>query len=136
MTTQKTPNTLIIKGVNVVRAYFGTTKFNSEPKYHITVNGDIPYDSITAYDNAGTKLTPTWYKNKDGYMNVASKFEIPVQDIKGKFIDFEDWIEEYNAIGAIVNIKIIQKDGAIYPVAIVVVKDGEEINPFEGMERE
>lgn len=134
MSTKKNiTNTLIIKGVNVVRAYFGGTTFNSEEKNHITVNGEIPYDEITAFDNSGAKLTPTWYKNKDGYMNLTSKFGIPVKDTDGKVITFDTWIHEYNVVGAVVNIKTIQKDGAIYPYAIVVVEDGEELNPFEGM---
>lgn len=133
MSTKNKTNTLIIKGVNVVRAYFGGTKFNSEEKNHITVNGEIPYDKITAFDNSGAKLTPTWYKNKDGYMNLTSKFDIPVKDTDGKVITFGTWIQEYNAVGAIVNIKTIQKDGVIYPVALVVVEDGEELNPFEDM---
>ena len=133
MSTKNKTNTLIIKGVNVVRAYFGGTKFNSEEKNHITVNGEIPYEEITAFDNAGSKLTPTWYKNKDGYMNLTSKFDIPVKDTDGKVITFDTWIHEYNVVGAVVNIKTIQKDGVIYPSAIVVVEDGEEINPFEDM---
>ena len=132
-TTKNKTNTLIIKGVNVVRAYFGGTKFNSEEKNHITVNGEIPYDEITAFDNSGAKLTPTWYKNKDGYMNLTSKFDVPVKDTDGKVITFDTWIHKYNVVGAVVNIKTIQKDGVIYPSAIVVVEDGEDINPFEGM---
>ena len=132
-TTKNKTNTLIIKGLQVVRAYFGGTKFNSEEKNHITVNGEIPYDEITAFDDSGAKLTPTWYKNKDGYMNLKSKFDIPVKDTDGKVITFDTWIHEYNAVGAVVNIKTIQKDGTIYPSAIVVVEDGEELNPFEDM---
>ena len=131
--TTDTTNTLIIRGVKVVRAFNGSTKYNPTIKNHVTVNGDIPYDAITAYDNVGTKLTPTWLKNKDGYMNVASKFDIPVQDMNGRKISFDDWIDEYNIVGALVNIKIIQKDGAIYPMAISVIEDGEELNPFEDM---
>ena len=132
-TTKNKTNSLIIKGLKVVRAFFGGTKFNSEEKNHITVNGEIPYDEITAFDNSGAKLTPTWYKNKDGYMNLTSKFDIPVKDTDGKVITFDTWIHEYNAVGALVNIKTIQKDGVIYPSAIVVVEDGEELNPFEDM---
>ena len=132
-TTKNKTNTLIIKGVNVVRAYFGGTKFNSEEKNHITINGEIPYDEITAFENSGSKLTPTWYKNKDGYMNLTSKFDIPVKDTNGKVITFDTWIHEHNVVGAVVNIKTIQKDGVIYPSAIVVVEEGEELNPFEDM---
>lgn len=124
---------LIMKGVNVVRAYYGGTKYNPTEKNHITLNGDIPYDEITAYENVGSKLTPTWYKNREGYINLASVFNIPVRTETNRTITFEEWISEYNPIGSDVNVKIIQKDGAVYPVAIVVNKDGEEQNPFLDM---
>lgn len=132
-TESKKDNIIIIRGVNVVRAFYGTTKYNPTKKNHVTIKGDIPYDSITAFEGSGPKLTPTWYKNRDGYMNLASVFDIPVLTDTNKQIDFDEWITEYNTIGAIVNVKAIQKDGAIYPVAIQVLEDGEEINPFEGM---
>ena len=132
-TETKKESILIIRGVKVVRAYFGGTKFNPTEKNHVTIKGDIPYDSITAFEKSGSKLTPTWYKNRDGYMNLASLFDIPVLTDKIKQIEFADWIAEYNTVGATVDVKVIQKDGAVYPVAIQVLEDGEEINPFEGM---
>ena len=132
-TESKKDNILIIRGVKVVRAYFGGTKYNPTEKNHVTIKGDIPYDSITAFEKSGSKLTPTWYKNRDGYMKLASVFNIPVLTENNHQIEFSDWISEYNTVGATVNVKVIQKDGAIYPVAIQVLEDGEEINPFEGM---
>ena len=132
-TETKKDNILIIRGVKVVRAYFGGTKYNPTEKNHVTIKGVIPYDSITAFEKSGSKLTPTWYKNRDGYMNLASVFDIPVLSVTNKQIYFDDWISEYNTVGATVTVKVIQKDGAIYPVAIQVLEDGEEINPFEGM---
>ena len=132
-TESKKDNILIIRGVKVVRAYFGGTKYNPTEKNHVTIKGDIPYDSITAFEKSGSKLTPTWFKNRDGYMNLASVFNIPVLTDTNHQIEFSDWISEHNTVGATVNVKVIQKDGAIYPVAIQVLEDGEEINPFEGM---
>ena len=132
-TETKKDNILIIRDVKVVRAYFGGTKYNPTEKNHVTIKGDIPYDSITAFEKSGTKLTPTWYKNRDGYMNLASLFSIPVLTENNQQIEFSDWIAEYNTVGSTVNVKVIQKDGAVYPVGIQVQEDGEEINPFEGM---
>ena len=66
-------------------------------------------------------------------MNLASVFSIPVLTENNHQIEFSDWISEYNTVGATVNVKVIQKEGAVYPVAIQVLEDGEEINPFEGM---
>lgn len=124
---------IIIRGVNVVRAYFGSTKFNPNEKNHITLKGDIPYDEIIAYKNVGNKLTPTWFKNREGYMNLASVYDVPVRTENNRVISFSDWIEECNPISSEVNVKVIQKDGAVYPVAIDVIKDGEEQNPFLDM---
>lgn len=133
-TKKETENkVLIIKGVKVVRAFFGSTKFNPTSKNHLTLNGDIPYDDIVAYTNVGSKLTPTWFKNREGYMNLASVYDVPVRTENNREIGFSDWISEYNPIGSVVTVKVIQKEGAIYPVAIVVVKDGEEQNPFLDM---
>lgn len=132
-TETKKDNILIIRGVKVVRAYFGGTKYNPTEKNHVTIKGDIPYDSITAFEKSGAKLTPTWFKNRDGYMNLASVFDIPVLTYTNKQIKFADWIAEYNTVGATINVKVIQKEGVVYPVAIQVLEDGEEINPFDGM---
>lgn len=124
---------IIIRGVKVVRAYFGSTKFNTNEKNHITLEGNIPYDDIIAYKNVGSKLTPTWFKNREGYMNLASVYDVPVRTENNRVISFSDWIEDCNPISSEVNVKVIQKEGACYPVAIDVVKDGEEQNPFLDM---
>lgn len=133
-TKKETENkVLIIRGVKVVRAYFGSTKFNPTEKNHITLKGDIPYDEIVAYKNVGSKLTPTWLKKREGYINLASVYDVPVRTETNRVISFSDWIEECNPVSSEVNVKVIQKEGACYPVAIDVNKDGEEQNPFLDM---
>lgn len=121
---------LIVEGV-VVSARYGATKFDDNNKYRVAIKSDsINYDEIHAYDNVGTKLTPSWLKNRDGYINLSSIYSIPVMDARGKQIDFDDWLVEYNVLGSLVKVSIKQKDGAIYPEAIKVLEDGEERNPF------
>lgn len=133
-TKKETENkVIIIRGVKVVRAYFGSTKFNPTEKNHITLKGDIPYDEIVAYKNVGSKLTPTWLKKREGYINLASVYDVPVRTENNRVITFSDWIEECNPVSSEVNVKVIQKEGACYPVAIDVNKDGEEQNPFLDM---
>lgn len=141
MRTQKTKESqtmekmskLIIEGV-IVSARYGATKFDDTNKYRLAIKSDnIPYDDIHAYDNVGTKLTPSWFKNQDGYMNLSSIYAIPLMDVKGKKITFEDWINDendYNVLGSLVRISVKQKDGAIYPEAIKVLEEGEERDPF------
>ena len=124
---------LIVEGV-VVSARYGANKFDDTNKYRIAIKSDdINYDEIHAYDNVGTKLTPSWYKNRDGYINLSSIYSIPVMDASGKKISFDDWMENYNVLGSIVKISIKQKDGAVYPEAIKVLEDGEERDPFADM---
>ena len=41
--------------------------------------------------------------------------------------------EGYGLVGSKVKVKITQKSGAIYPIALVVLKDGEPRDPFEDM---
>lgn len=121
---------LIVEGV-VVSARYGATKFDDNNKYRVAIKSDsINYDEIHAYDNVGTKLTPSWLKNRDGYINLSSIYSIPVMDARGKQIDFDDWLAEYNVLGSKIKVSIKQKDGAIYPEAIKVLEDGEERDPF------
>ena len=121
---------LIIEGV-VVSARYGATKFDDNNKYRLAIKSDtINYDEIHAYDNVGTKLTPSWLKNRDGYINLSSIYSIPVMNALGKQIDFDDWLAEYNVLGSKIKVSIKQKDGAIYPEAIKVLEDGEERDPF------
>ena len=121
---------VIVEGV-IVSARYGATKFDDNNKYRVAIKSDsINYDEIHAYDNVGTKLTPSWLKNRDGYINLSSIYSIPVMDARGKQIDFDDWLAEYNVLGSVVKVSIKQKDGAIYPEAIKVLEDGEERDPF------
>lgn len=121
---------MIVEGV-VVSARYGATKFDDNNKYRVAIKSDsINYDEIHAYDNVGTKLTPSWLKNRDGYINLSSIYSIPVMDARGKQIDFDDWLAEYNVLGSKIKVSIKQKDGAIYPEAIKVLEDGEERDPF------
>ena len=48
----------------------------------------MPYDDINAFDTVGEKMTPSWYKEQEGYINLNSIFDIPVMDIAGNRIDF------------------------------------------------
>ena len=49
---------------------------------------------------------------------------------RGNKIDFDTWLEQYNVLGSKIKVSVKQKDGAIYPEAIMVLEDGEERDPF------
>lgn len=125
--------TFVINGV-ITQAKFGRSKFDDTSKFRLCIKSDnIPYEDIHAYDNSGAKLTPKWFKEKTGYINLTSIYDIPVKDSHGRIIDFEAWLDDYNVIGSEVTASIIQKDGGIYPKAIKVITDGEARDPFEDL---
>lgn len=125
--------TLVVKGI-VKKAYTGKTKFSEDVKNRITIySEDFPYMEITAYDDQPDKLTPGWFKDQEGYCNLASGFDVEVMNSSGKQISFEDWVNNYDTHNAEVTVKIRQKDGAVYPVAIKVYKDGEPVDNFGDM---
>lgn len=126
---------IILKEVNVVRAYVGKTKWSDKEKNRITIKSDsIPYDNIHAFDKSGERLTPTWFKERNGYMNLSSIYDIPVKVGGGRVVEFDDWVTDFDVVGAVINIKVTEKEGALYPTAIMLLENGEKINPFDDME--
>lgn len=132
-TQEKELKVIVIKGI-ITEARYGKTRFSDAEKYRVGIKCDaIPYDEIKAFDKSGSKLTPKWFKDKTGYINLASVYSIPVKDTKGREIDFETWLSDYNALGSAVRVSIIQKEGAVYPKAIKVLADGEARDAFEDL---
>lgn len=130
---KKSMSNLVIEGV-VVSAKYGATKFDDKNKYRLSLySEDMPYKDITAFDTVGEKMTPSWYKEQEGYINLNSIFDIPVMDIKGNRIDFDAWLETGKAVKSKVKVSVRQKEGALYPIAIKVIEEGEEFNPFANL---
>lgn len=132
-TVDETVDTLIIEGV-VISAYVGKSRFSDQEKSRLAIQSDsIPYDQITAFNDSGNKLTPAWFKERNGYMNLASVYNIPVKDLKNKEITFEEFTQRDTAIGSKIRLAIIQRDGAIYPKAFKILEEGSPRDPFEGL---
>lgn len=85
------------------------------------------------YKDSGDKFTPEWVKNFDGYVNISTKFELPMVSPDGhKFDSIEDYMTDGNAvIGATVKLSLNLKEGAVYPKAIVMLTEGTPYDPFE-----
>lgn len=131
--TNVTDNTLIIEGT-VISAYIGKSRFSDVEKCRLAIESKtIPYDKITAFKESGAKLTPAWFKDKNGYMNLASLYNIPVKDSRNREISFSEFVELETAIGSKIKLSVVQRDGAIYPKAFKVIEDGEPRDPFEGL---
>lgn len=122
---------------HVIKATYGTTRFDKGEKYRITIKGDIPYEDITAYEGTRSSFVPQWFKEQEGYVNLSSVYDIPCRYGNDKFM-FSDWISSDNDLTAPnseVCIRIRQKDGAVYPVAIDILKDGEVADVWEGFDK-
>ena len=131
--TNVTENTLIIEGT-VISAYIGKSRFSDVEKCRLAIESKtIPYDKITAFKESGAKLTPEWFKDKNGYMNLASLYNIPVKTSRGYEITFAEFVETETAIGSKIKLSVVQRDGAIYPKAFIVLEDGEPRDPFAGL---
>lgn len=129
----KVMENVIVEGV-IVSARYGSTKFDDRNKYRFSLKSDsIPYDDIVAYEGVGTKMTPAWFINQDGYINLASIYSIPVLNSEGIKTETDAWFNTDNVIGSKVRVSIRQKEGAVYPVAIKVLEDGEERDPFKDL---
>ena len=133
---KKTTNSREIVGTfTLKKAFIGSTKYDDEEKARITLyNAEFDYSQITAYDETPAKMIPSWYKDAEGYINLSSKYDIDVLTPDGRRIVFRDLIEEGEALhDAKVVAKMIQKDGAVYPLALKILEYGEERDPFENM---
>lgn len=139
--TKKAPETapksdIYVEGT-VTKAIFGGTRWDKDDKYRVTIKSDnIPYDDITAYDNTKSSFIPDWYKDRNGYINLSSRYDIPCRYGNEK-LDFSAWINgeaDLTAPGSQVVIRIRQKDGSVYPVAIDILRDGEIADVWAGFD--
>lgn len=91
-----------------------------------------------AFKESGKKFTPSWITDFEGFVNVATKFELPAKSYGGqKYDSLEDLIaDEPNYYQADVRLSLNVKDGAIYPKAIVFDGEGKEFDPFADMDEE
>ena len=132
-TTEKL-NDVYLTG-KVVRAYYGTSRKDETEKYRFTIFDEkMPYEKIDAFDSSSSKYTPTWFKDLEGYVNLSSMYDIPVR-FGNKDMTFDEWLKgELTPPNSIVTVRVRQKQGAVYPVAILVKEDGFTENPFDGFE--
>ena len=86
-----------------------------------------------AFKDAGKNFTPSWVKNFEGYVNLATEFDLPCRDIDGnEYSSVERFIKEesFPYMGAEAKVAINIKDGAVYPISIAFLSEGKSFNPF------
>lgn len=88
---------------------------------------------MEAFKDAGKNFTPAWIKKFEGYVNLATEFELPCKDLEGnEHESIEDYIKEskFPYMGAEVKASLNVKDGAVYPNSIIFLTEGKPYNPF------
>lgn len=86
-----------------------------------------------AFKDSGKNFTPAWVKKFEGYVNLATEYEMPCRDLDGEDHDsIEEFIKATNFpyMGAEVKCSLNVKDGAVYPNAIIFMSEGKPYNPF------
>lgn len=86
-----------------------------------------------AFKDAGKNFTPAWVKKFEGYVNLATEFELPCKDIAGnEYASVEDFIknEKFPYMSAEVKASINVKEGAVYPNSLIFLSEGKPYNPF------
>ena len=88
---------------------------------------------IEAFKDSGKTFTPDWVKNFEGFVNLATQYDLPARDLKDRQFDsvldmFAD--ESFPWMGAEVGVSCNVKKGAIYPKAIKFYTEGTEFDAF------
>lgn len=86
-----------------------------------------------AFKDAGNKFTPSWIKKFEGYVNLATEFELPCIDLDGdKHDSVEDFIknEKFPWISAECKVSVNIKEGALYPNSIKFLSEGKQFDAF------
>lgn len=131
---------MIIKGKLITckretKEFKGTT---SKEKLYVTIaevelSDEKKAELQKAFKDSGKKFTPTWVKDFNGYVNLATVFSLPCKDLEGnKHDSIEDYIEDSNFpyMGAEVKVSLNVKDGAVYPNGVMFLSKGTPYNPF------
>ena len=142
MSKETNPNeTIILRGVTLRRCKYegGTIVVNGKARnleimwrLYITNIDSEEFDSVVArYFDSEDRYCPKWAKNTHvTECNLKTRYECPVQ-ING--LEDAKMSDIIGGEDCTCNIKVIVKDGAIYPLAIKVVSNGAYENPFEDM---
>lgn len=132
---------MIIKG-KLIKLKRETKEYNGrkndKEKLYITLaevelDNDQMRQLQEAFKDSGKKFTPDWINEFEGYVNLATEFEIPARLFPDstEVESIEASVKEgYKWMGADCRVSIRLKEGAIYPSAIVFDSEGTAINAF------
>ena len=72
-------------------------------------------------------------KEQNGEMFLKSRYDFGVLTTDETKTQFSKWVESGTTIGSKIRLKVVLKDGVIYPKAIKVIEDGEQKDLFSDM---
>lgn len=137
---------IIFNGV-VKYAYFGKTDNDNKDKTRILIT--VEDDNIDGIREKLTEcyksssLKPKFVTENGADLMIKSLFDVPcrmdadMSQIKEDWTDYDStakgFVDMGYTVGAKVRVKIKLKDGAMYPVALVVKELGTKYNPLEDM---
>lgn len=129
----------IIKGtINLM--YYGISNLDRTrtQKYIISIESpqltDLKEDKEIIENYSKTPFKPKWFTEDSKKINLKTLYEIPVL-YNGRLFQINDFLNDFGnfTTNAEVKIKLRFKNGACYPVALEILKLGEEkeeYNPF------
>lgn len=129
-------NDIKILDVTSKMAYAKYNEKKDCKEYKLLVEGltKEDYESFKeVFKDVGKKYIPNWYKEQNSEMFLKSRYDIPVKTTDDEQIKFSEWIDRGMTINAKIRIKIVLKDGIIYPKVIKVLEDGEQVDLFADM---
>lgn len=99
--------------------------------YDFEISDDLR-SKILEYFDINSTFCPKWLKDKDvEFINLKSNYNIDIYDKNNERMNEEQIEQIYSDFEG--SVLIVVKEGAIYPVAIKVEKNGKPYNPFENM---
>lgn len=134
---------MIIKGklIKCARSVKEFKKRTLPEKLYITLAEvkELPKEIEEAFKESGKQFTPDWVKNFEGFVNLATQYELPCRGLKDEqFDDVQEFIDDTNFpwMGAEVGVSINIKTGAIYPKSIKFYSEGKEFDAFAEFDEE
>lgn len=126
----------ILFDVQVKLAYSKYNDNKNTTEFKILVDG-LTEDDYKSFDEVfkevGKKYIPNWYKEQNGEMFLKSRYDLDVLTTDETKTKFSAWVESGTTIGSKIRLKVVLKDGIIYPKAIKVITDGEQKDLFSDM---
>ena len=135
-TEKFSPVETVIKGT-LINVRKGTSKYDDKIKTRFSVVlDDSDYTEFyetceNAYADSGSRMTPKWLKERNGYVNLTSNYDVPTKDANNRVTTLEELIQARADLnGSLAQVCVRIKEGSVYPISIKISAYGEERDLF------